>query len=186
MAALEAKLKSIDTQASGAKQKREGKAASKAASKTARVSSKDEVNQHPTILALEKAAKRRKIEMTDEERQKAAHDLILQMKKVVIQDNESNIARKPALQKLLNLDPVTKELRRIPIQDHFIESGGCTALADWLYPLPDGTYPNVKVVSEMLHVVDTMHIEAVFLEKEPKLVRTVKVYAKNRANMPQV
>lgn len=70
---------------------------------------------HPTILALEKAAKRRKIEMTDEERQKAAHDLILQMKKVVMQDNESNGNRKPALQKLLNLDPITKELRRIPI-----------------------------------------------------------------------
>lgn len=38
----------------------------------------------------------------------------------------------------------------------------------------------------MLQVVDTLHIESVFLEKEPKLVRTVKVYAKNRANMPSV
>jgi len=79
---------------------------------------------------------------------------------------------------------VTKELRRIPIQENFIEKGGCEALANWLYPLPDGTFPNVKVVQEILQVVETMHIEPVFLEKDPKLGRVVKVYAKNKANMP--
>jgi len=68
------------------------------------------------------------------------------MKEAVAQDNEANINRKPALRKLLLLDEITKELRRIPIQENFIERGGCVALADWLYPLPDGTYPNVKVV----------------------------------------
>ena len=45
----------------------------------------------------------------------------------------------------------------------FIDVGGCNALADWLYPLPDGTYPNVKVVQEILQVVDTLHIDANYL-----------------------
>ena len=56
-----------------------------------------------------------------------------------------------------------------------------------MYPLPDGTYPNVKIVQEILEVVDTLHIEAHSLEADGKrLVRTVKAYAKNRANMLQV
>ena len=68
----------------------------------------------------------------------------------------------------------------------FIDVGGCNALADWLYPLPDGTYPNVKVVQEILQVVDTLHIDANYLQNTPRLVKTVKVYSKNRANMAQV
>ena len=108
------------------------------------------------------------------------------MKTAVQEDNEANSSRKPALNKLLQLERVTKELRRIPIQEYFIEFGGCSALADWLYPLPDGTYPNVKVVQEILHVIDTLHIETNFLQNCPKLGKTVKVYSRGRPNMPQV
>ena len=103
--------------------------------------------------------KRRKTELSDAQKEMAAEDLIKTMKKQVNDDNENNAQRKPALNKLLNLDYVTKELRRIPLQNCFLENGGCATLADWLYPLPDGTYPNVKVVSEMLGVVDTLAID---------------------------
>ena len=72
------------------------------------------------------------------------------MRQAVEKDNASNTKSLPALEKLLLLEKVTKELRRIPIQETFIEKGGCEALADWLYPLPDGTYPNVRVVNEIL------------------------------------
>ena len=82
---------------------------------------------------------------------------------------------------------MTKELRRIPIQEDFLDQGGCEELADWLYPLPDGTYPNVKIVQEILDVVDTLHIDAHALENYgKKLARTIKAYSRNRANMPQV
>ena len=121
-----------------------------------------EANLHPAIAAL-KSSRKQKIEMTDDEREKAATALIIQMKTAVAEDNEANSNRKPALKKLLLLEEVTKSLRRIPIQEHFIERGGCNALADWLYPLPDGTYPNVKVVQEILQVIDTLHIETNFL-----------------------
>lgn len=56
-------------------------------------------------------------------------------------------------------------------------------MADWLYPLPDGTYPNVKIVTEILQVIETLPIDSVFLQNCPKLVRTMKVYSKNKAGM---
>jgi transcription factor SPN1 len=151
--------------------------------KTAKLAKDESVTGHPTLDALARASKRRKIEMTDEERQQAAHDLITLMLDVVEQDNASNAKRKPALQKLLNLEHVTKELRRIPIQEYFIEKGGCEALANWLYPLPDGTFPSVKVVQEIMSVIETLHIDPHFLEKDPKLARVIQVYAKNKASM---
>lgn len=67
-----------------------------------------------------------------------------------------------------------------------MDNGGCDTLADWLYPLPDRTYPNVKVVSEILTVVDTLSIDSHNLEHTPKLVNVVKAYARNKANMPSV
>ncbi len=67
-----------------------------------------------------------------------------------------------------------------------MDSGGCATLADWLYPLPDGTYPNVKVVSEMLGVLDTLAIDSHQLEQHPRLFKVVRAYAKDRANMPSV
>lgn len=43
----------------------------------------------------------------------------------------------------------------------------------------------MKVVHEILSVIDTLHIEAIFLQNS-KLARVVKVYAKNRPNMSTV
>ena len=91
------------------------------------------------------------------------------------------------MNKLYKLDYVTKELRRIQIQEEFLDQGGCEQLAAWLYPLPDGTFPNVRIVQEILEVVDTLHIDASMLENQGKtLARTVKAYSRNKANMPQV
>ena len=67
--AMEAKLadqgKGLDDldQKGGASLKRENKAATKAASKASKAVSEA---VHPTILALERASKRRKTEMTDD------------------------------------------------------------------------------------------------------------------------
>ena len=102
--------------------------------------------------------------MTADAKKQTASSLIMTMLQTVEDDNKSNSQRKPALGKLLKLEEVTKQLRRIPIQETFIEEGGCDALANWLYPLPDGTFPNVKVVSEILSVIETMSIEVNSLE----------------------
>lgn len=125
-----------------------------------------ESSLHPTMLAMSRAKERRaqKSEMTKEKKQETASSLITLMLETVEEDNTSNSLRKPALKKIFELEHVTKELRRIPIQEAFIENGGCDALANWLYPLPDGTFPNVKVVSEILSVIETMSIEVNSLE----------------------
>ena len=88
--------------------------------------------------------------MTDEEKRKASEELIYEMKDAVEKDNEANSKRKQAIRKLMSLETVTRDLRRIPIQEHFIDAGGLHALADWLYPLPDGTFPNIRIVEEIL------------------------------------
>lgn len=64
---------------------------------------------------MQKASRRRKMELTTEERKDAAEKLIKLMKTIVLEDNESNQKKKPALKKLLNLEAVTKDLRRIPL-----------------------------------------------------------------------
>lgn len=53
---------------------------------------------------LPKPKKRSKFEMNSDERKQAATDLIQTMKVAVIEDNEANGKRKPALQKLLLLE----------------------------------------------------------------------------------
>lgn len=40
---------------------------------------------------------------------------------------------------------VYETLRKLSIQEKFLELGGCRVLADWLYLLPDGTYPNFNL-----------------------------------------
>jgi len=40
-------------------------------------------------------------------------------------------------------------------------------------------------VNEILTVIETLHIDPIYLEKSPKLARVVKVYAKNQAKIPQ-
>ena len=82
------------------------------------------------------------------------------------------------------LEEVTKDLRRIAIQHFFLESGGCHVLGQWLDVLPDGTYPNLSVVQEILQCLDNLAIEPEYLLEAKKLGRVIKVYAHDKANMP--
>ena len=59
-------------------------------------------------------------------------------------------------------------------------------LGEWLDVLPDGTYPNLSVVQEMLSLLDNLQIESEYLLAAKRLGRVVKIYANDRANMPQV
>ena len=108
------------------------------------------------------------------------------MQDAVEKDNKANEAGRPALKKLLMLEDVTKELRRIAIQDKFLENGGCIVLATWIEALPDGTYPNLSVVQEILQCLDNLQIEPEYLINAKKLGRIIKIYANDKAKMPQV
>lgn len=130
--------------------------------------------------------KRKKLEMSDDDLKKSACSLIRIMQDAVEKDNLSNELGRPALKKLLLLDQVTQDLRRCAIQHFFLENGGCTVMSQWLEGLPDGTYPNLSVVQEILGVLDNLQIEPEYLLNAKKLGRVIKIYANDKANMPQV
>ena len=66
----------------------------------------------------------------------------------------------------------------------FLENGGCGLLGQWLESLPDGTYPNVTVIQEILQTIDLLDIGPEELQTDKNLGRIVKLYARNVPNMP--
>lgn len=91
--------------------------------------------------------------MDDQTCNEEAESLLKMMLMCVTEDNQNNRDGKPALSKFTSLDQVCRELRKLHIQDKFIENGGLTVLAKWLEPLPDQTYPNQAVVKEILQTL---------------------------------
>ena len=98
------------------------------------------------------------------------------------QDKNSNLKGEPALAKLLILDEICRELRKLPVQDKFVEVGGTQMLARWLEPLPDTTYPNAQIVKEILQTISILNIDADHLQKNSELGKIVRVYAQGRAS----
>jgi hypothetical protein len=108
------------------------------------------------------------------------------MQRAVEEDNANNLKKLPALKKYLLVEEVSRQLRRSAISNVFLENGGCGLLGQWLEPLPDGTFPNLTVVQEILSTIDLLNIGPDELQTDKNLGRIVKLYSKNQANMPQV
>lgn len=148
-----------------------------------------DVSSHVPSLPAQKIVggqKRKKQEMSEEELQKAAKMLIIKMQDAVQNDNESNKKGRPALEKMMLLKEVTKELRRIAIQHYFMENGGCVMMGQWIQPLPDGTYPNQMIVEEILTCLDNLQIQPEYLKSAKNLGRAVKAYTSEKAGIPKV
>jgi hypothetical protein len=54
---------------------------------------------------------------------------------------------------------VYEALRKIPVQEKFLDLGGLRILADWLDMLPDGTFPNYNLVEGLLNCISSLRIE---------------------------
>lgn len=121
-----------------------------------RTSKADEKEELKGVKEKKKGGKRKATELSEEEAQKLANDLAQDMDEAVTSDNSSNQEGVPALKKLLMLEDVTRKLRKQLISEKFINLGGCQILGRWLEPLPDGTYPNQKVVTEILHCINSL------------------------------
>ena len=135
----------------------------------------------------EKTTKKKKgHNMSDAVIQTIAQELATKMQKAVEEDNANNAKKMPALKKYLLVEEVTRQLRRSAISTMFLENGGCGLLGQWLEPLPDGTFPNLTVVTEILTTIDLLNIGLEELQIDKNLGRIVKLYAKNIPNMPQV
>jgi transcription factor SPN1 len=98
-------------------------------------------------------------------------------------DNKANSSGKPALNKLMSLDQVCRELKKLSIQEIFIDKKGCTLLGHWLEPLPDKTYPNILIVQEILNTVNALPIEPEDLQNSPNLKHIVKLYSTGETGM---
>jgi hypothetical protein len=80
------------------------------------------------------------------------------------------------------LDSVSKELRKLSLQEKFIDLGGAHLLGRWLEPLPDNTYPNVAIVQEILQTISIMNIDTETLNgKSANLGKIVRAYAQGEA-----
>lgn len=110
--------------------------------------------------------------------------LIVKMNKAFEQDQKSNQAKRPAIQKMLLLDEIIKELRKKSLQDHFLDNGGCKSLGNWLSPLPDETTPNQRIVQEVLECIESLEINQKELDNTHLLKKVVKFYATGEAKVP--
>ncbi len=62
--------------------------------------------------------------MSEEQIEKSANDLVKCMHEAVDNDNIANANGKPALNKLMLLDQVCRDLRKLAIQEKFLDLGG--------------------------------------------------------------
>jgi len=54
---------------------------------------------------------------------------------------------------------VYENLRKLNVQENFLEMGGCQILVKWLDVLPDGTFPNFNLVNGLLNCIQTLKID---------------------------
>lgn len=88
------------------------------------------------------------------------------MEDALLKDHDSNKNKKPAFKRLLILSKIESVLRKqANYQEEFLHKDGCQRLADWLKPLPDGTFPNQKIVLTILGCIDRMTIDKDYLEE---------------------
>jgi hypothetical protein len=64
------------------------------------------------------------------------------MEDALLKDLESNKQKKPAFLRLKLLDKIDTTLRKLNLQEDYLEKDGSQRLSDWLKPMPDNTYPN--------------------------------------------
>lgn len=89
------------------------------------------------------------VDMDDESVTHHVKKMISRMEEAFEADQESYAQAKPAFRKLQLSDEIYKELRKNPIQEKFLELGGCEILSHWLDRLDakdESSYPNVNLV----------------------------------------
>lgn len=137
--------------------------------------------------AVSGGKKKKPVNQEEEERiiKETALNLIQKMNRAHQQDKESYKKKQPAIQKLILLDDITRELRKRSIQQTFKDNGGIRALGKWITPYSDETCPNVRILQEILQCIDSLQIEIDF-EDASELRQIVRYYSTGSAKVPQV
>lgn len=78
------------------------------------------------------------------------------MTQAVQTDRDCNKEGKPAIRRLLLANEVYSTLKKINVQQIFLEQKGCKVLAEWLDLMPDKTFPNINLVEGVLNCIDSL------------------------------
>ena len=70
----------------------------------------------------------------------------------------SNQDKKPAIKRLRMLDDIDNALMKDDYHETFTNMNGSYVLSQWLMPLPDGSYPNAKIVHTILRCINRLNI----------------------------
>ena len=103
-----------------------------------------------------------------------------QMEDALLKDIESNKNKKPAFLRLKLLDKIDTTLRKLNLQEDYLEKDGCQRLSDWLKPMPDNTYPNQKIILSIMGCIDRLPISQDQL-KDTDLENSLEVYRNGQA-----
>ncbi|XP_011402722.1 PREDICTED: protein IWS1 homolog [Amphimedon queenslandica] len=120
-----------------------------------------EDSKEPKVYDFDVMMQRRKEAMARARRKKkndsdsTAYDdqilvMIRHMKEAAEEDRRSNLQQKAATKKLQFLPTVIAHLKKSEFLNALIECGICSALADWLKPLPDHSLPHQKIRENIL------------------------------------
>ena len=103
-------------------------------------------------------------------------ELVEQMDRALESDIISNQNGKPAFQRLMMLKKIDTTLQRIKIHEDFLEKDGCHRLALWLQKMPDDTYPNQKIILQILKCIDRLPITPEHLKEGGDLEGCIQIY----------
>ena len=99
------------------------------------------------------------------------------MDDALTKDRASNQDKKPAIKRLMLLSKIDITLRRYAAHEHFINNQGLTYLYNWLVAMPDGTYPNTKIVLCILQQLDRLELKREDLEQSDDIEQALNAYS---------
>lgn len=80
------------------------------------------------------------------------------MPEILKEDYEANKQGKPAFRRFKLLKQIDTIMRNGNTHSVFIDKGGLMNFSSWLKPMPDGSYPNQKIVLTILQCLDLIDI----------------------------
>ena len=89
-----------------------------------------------------------------------AENLMAQMEAALDADQEAFASKTPALHKLRMLKKAEDAFGIQRMHDHLMRGGILGVLKGWLEPMPDGTLPNSKIRSGVLHMLVRLNINS--------------------------
>lgn len=98
------------------------------------------------------------------------------MKSALEEDCEANKLKKPAFKRLKMLKQIDSHMRNTNMHSIFIDKGGLKFFNAWLSQMPDGSYPNQKVVATILQCLDLIDVNDEDRDELQKLESILEVY----------